>query len=150
MVVDDQRQAWARHLPESFWPDGVDAEGLDLLARGSLPAAWTANWASDPQRPMVRDPDGTWLTGADLLALTGTVAGRLHRAGLRAGDRVLVTGAPSAAFVVAYAAALRSGLVVVPLNPSYSRREVPPAPRPPSGRPPRWPGGCSASTTGWW
>jgi malonyl-CoA/methylmalonyl-CoA synthetase len=119
VVVDEQRQTWARHLP-----DGVDPGGLDLLARGSLPAAWAANWASDPQRPLVRDPDGTWFTGADLLSQTATVAGRLHRAGLVAGDRVLVTGFPSARFVIAYCAALRAGLVVVPLNPSYSRREV--------------------------
>ncbi|HEY6531004.1 MAG TPA: AMP-binding protein [Acidimicrobiales bacterium] len=117
--MDDQRQAWARHLP-----DGVEAGALDLLARGSLPAAWAVNWASDPAREVVRDPDGTWLTGADLLALTTTVAGRLHGAGLRPGDRVLLTGFPSARFVVAYAAALRAGFVVVPLNPSYSRREV--------------------------
>jgi malonyl-CoA/methylmalonyl-CoA synthetase len=117
--VGDEHQAWARHLPE-----GTDPSTLDLLARGSLPSAWSFAWASDPQRQVVRDPDGTWLTGADLLDLTAAVAGRLHRAGVRAGDRVLVTGFPSVRFVVAYCAALRAGYVVVPLNPSYSKREV--------------------------
>ena len=115
----DEQKAWSRHLPGS-----VDGATLDLLARGSLPAAWAANWALDPQRQIIRDPDGTWFTGADLLSLTTVVAGRYHRAGLRPGDRVLVTGFPSARFVIAYCGALRAGLVVVPLNPSYSRREV--------------------------
>ncbi|HET6794435.1 MAG TPA: AMP-binding protein [Acidimicrobiales bacterium] len=110
---------WARHLPA-----GVDPASVDLLAEGSLPAAWARRWSDAPGRPVVRDPGGRWLTGADLLGVTAEVAGRLAAAGLRAGDRVVLSGPASADMVVAYGAALRSGLVVVPVNPSYSRREL--------------------------
>src|SRR5205085_2411848 len=39
-------------------------------------------------------------------------------------DRVLTCGTASADYVVAHAAALRAGYLVVPMNPSYSKREV--------------------------
>ena len=45
-------------------------------------------------------------------------------AGLAAGDRVLLSGGASIDFVVAHTAALRSGLVVVPVNSAYTRREL--------------------------
>jgi malonyl-CoA/methylmalonyl-CoA synthetase len=111
--------AWAAHLPP-----GVDPGGLDLTARGSLPAAWVAGWRARPDRPVVRDPDGTWATGADLLARTAAVAGRLAAAGLVKGDRVLVSGPASVDLVVAHCAALRAGYVVVPINAAYTPREV--------------------------
>jgi malonyl-CoA/methylmalonyl-CoA synthetase len=111
--------AWAAHLPP-----GVDPAGLDLTAAGSLPAAWVARWRAHPDRPVVRDPDGTWATGADLLERTATVAGRLAAAGLARGDRVLVSGPASLDLVVAHCAALRAGYVVVPVNAAYTPREV--------------------------
>jgi hypothetical protein len=43
--------AWAAHLPP-----GTDAAGVDLLAAGTLPAAWSAHWRAHPDRPVVRDP----------------------------------------------------------------------------------------------
>ncbi len=52
------------------------------------------------------------------------MAGRLRRAGLAAGDRVLVSAATSMDLVVAYLGALRMGLVVVPVNTAYREREV--------------------------
>lgn len=110
---------WSRHLP-----DGVDPASIDLLARTSLPAAWAANWRAAPDRPVLRDVDGTWTTGGDLLARTGDVAGRLASAGLVSGDRVVVSGSSSVTLVVAHCAALRMGLVVVPVNSAYSEREV--------------------------
>lgn len=45
-------------------------------------------------------------------------------AGLTAGDRVVVSGSSSVALVVAHCAALRLGLVVVPVNAAYSEREI--------------------------
>jgi len=97
---------------------------VDLLERGSLPLAWSETWKADPSATYVRDVDGTWLDGFDLLDRTARVAGRLHAAGLRKGDRVLVSGQASADFVCAHVGALRLGLVVVPTNPAYSQREV--------------------------
>jgi malonyl-CoA/methylmalonyl-CoA synthetase len=110
---------WSRHLPP-----GVDPESLDLLARVSLPAAWAANWRAAPDRPVLCDLEGTWVTGGQLLDRTATVAGRLAAAGLAPGDRVVVSGSSSVALVVAHAAALRLGLVVVPVNADFSEREV--------------------------
>jgi malonyl-CoA/methylmalonyl-CoA synthetase len=110
---------WSRHLP-----DGVDPASVDLLRRVNLPAAWATNWRAAPNRPVLCDVDGTWATGADLLARTETVAGRLAAAGLTAGDRVVVSGSSSVALVVAHCAALRMGLVVVPVNAAYSEREI--------------------------
>jgi malonyl-CoA/methylmalonyl-CoA synthetase len=110
---------WSRQLAPGTSPDEVD-----LGAGDSLPAAWSARWRADPNAPVLRDPDGTWVSGAELLATTATVAGRLVAAGARPGDRVLVTGAASIALVSAHCAALRAGLVVVPVNPAASRREL--------------------------
>jgi malonyl-CoA/methylmalonyl-CoA synthetase len=96
----------------------------DLLARGSLPNAWAEAWRAEPYERVLRDVDGTWLDGFDMLDRTARVAGRLHGAGLRAGDRVLVSGEASADFVVAHCATLRLGLVVVPTNSAYTQREI--------------------------
>ena len=112
-------QGWARHLP-----DGAAVEDVDLLREGSLPAAWARRWAAHPERPVLRDPDGSWLTGRDLAERSAAVAGRLAGAGLRPGDRLLLSGSASSDFVVAHVAALRSGLVVVPLNAACTRREL--------------------------
>ena len=52
------------------------------------------------------------------------VAAGLAARGLLAGHRLALLGANSAAFVVAYLAALRAGVVVVPVNPQSSPDEV--------------------------
>jgi malonyl-CoA/methylmalonyl-CoA synthetase len=51
-------------------------------------------------------------------------AGRLHAAGVRRGDRLLVSLPASAELVIAHIAALRLGAVVVPANPAYREREL--------------------------
>src|SRR5262245_15886797 len=111
--------AWAAHLPP-----GTDPAAVDLLAAGTLPAAWSAHWRAHPERHVVRDPAGEWATGADLLARTERVAGRLAAAGVRPGDRVLLSGPASVDLVVAHCAALRAGFVVVPVNAAYTPREL--------------------------
>ncbi|MGY6501769.1 MAG: AMP-binding protein [Acidimicrobiales bacterium] len=110
---------WTRHLP-----DAIDPTSLDLTARVSLPAAWAANWRAAPEREVLRDVDGTWVTGADLLERTTVVASRLAAAGLVPGDRIVVSGTASVDLVVAHCACLRLGLVVVPVNAAYSQREL--------------------------
>ena len=67
---------------------------------------------------------GAGCRGASWTAAGARVAGRLRRAGLAAGDRVLVSAATSMDLVVAYLGALRMGLVVVPVNTAYREREV--------------------------
>ena len=114
---------WARHLPAGVAPDSVD-----LLARRSLPAAWAANWAAAPERATVFDGSGhdgsRWITAGVLDARSRAVAGRLAGRGLRAGDRIVMSAATSADLVVAHVAALRLGLVVVPVNGAYRAREI--------------------------
>lgn len=52
------------------------------------------------------------------------MAGRLAAAGLEPGDRVVTSAESSAELVVAHVAALRLGLVVVPVNSAYREREI--------------------------
>jgi malonyl-CoA/methylmalonyl-CoA synthetase len=110
-------QTWTRHLPP-----GVDPREVDLLARRSLPAAWARGWSLRPDAAAVHD--GTWSTNADLDRRTRAVAGRLAGAGLRRGDRIVMSAATSIELVVAHVAALRLGLVVVPVNSAYKAREI--------------------------
>lgn len=109
---------WAAHLPP-----GTDPASVDLLAHASLPRAWARWFESTPEAPAVGAGDD-WLTYGDLDARSRAAAGRLHAAGLRTGDRVLMCAEASLDLVVAYVAAQRLGLVVVPVNAAYTRREV--------------------------
>jgi len=68
--------------------------------------------------------DGEVFTGADVESLTRAAAGRLSAAGIRAGDRVLLSCSPSIDTVIAYVAILRLGAVVVPANTGYTRGEL--------------------------
>lgn len=110
---------WSGHLPP-----GMAADAVDLTARGSLPAAWAGRWRAEPTRPVLRGADGTWVTAGQLLERTATVAGRYRRAGARPGDRVVMAAPASSALVVAHCAALRCGLVVVPVNPAATPTEL--------------------------
>ncbi len=110
--------AWARHLP-----DGVRPDAVDLLARRSLPAAWAVQWAAAPDRPLIHDA-GAWHTAGDLDRRSRQVAARYARCGLEAGDRIVMSAAPSYDLVAAHVAALRAGLVVVPVNRAYRAREL--------------------------
>jgi malonyl-CoA/methylmalonyl-CoA synthetase len=108
---------WAAHLPP-----GTDPRSVDLLAEGSLARAWAHRCAEAPERPALLGADG--LTYGELETRSRSVAGRFARAGLRPGDRVLMSAAASSDLVVAYVAAQRLGLVVVPVNGAYTRREI--------------------------
>jgi malonyl-CoA/methylmalonyl-CoA synthetase len=109
---------WARHLPAD-----VAASEVDLLRRRSLPMAWSAQWRAAPDAPAVHGDDG-WLTAGDLDRRSRRIAGRLAGAGLRSGDRIVMSAGTSSALVVTHVAALRLGLVVVPVNGAYRQREI--------------------------
>ena len=102
-------------------PPGMDPAGLDLLAAGSLPAAWRRLADAGPDRPV-------------LWAGSGYDQGRAGRAGAcrrtAAPGRATLTGCWSASatsldLVTAYLGALRMGLVVVPVNTAYRERRWP-------------------------
>jgi malonyl-CoA/methylmalonyl-CoA synthetase len=108
------------------------------VSAGTLLRAWSQRWQSAPGAPLWRPvggPDRTgvggsrssterWWTAGEFDAATRTVAGRLQRAGLVAGDRVVWSAPSSVPALVAHVGALRAGLVVVPVNTTYSEREL--------------------------
>jgi malonyl-CoA/methylmalonyl-CoA synthetase len=112
-------RSWHEHLPP-----GVRPEDVDLTARSSLPAAWTAVWAGAPSTPVLFAPDRGWFTAAQLEEASRRVAGRLQGAGLQPGDRMLFSAESSLELVVAHVAAVRAGIVVVPANTAYREREL--------------------------
>lgn len=111
--------AWSAHLPA-----GVDATSVDLLADRSLPGSWTRRWAEDSGRRVLWTEEGGWTSAQELEERTRRVAARYAAAGLRRGDRLVLSAASSLHLVVAHVAALRLGLVVVPVNSAYGEREV--------------------------
>jgi len=102
----------------------VPAPAHDLAEGGTLPGAWTAAWARDPDRVTLSTVDGVRMTAAQLEERTAAAAARYAGAGLAPGDRILVSGNPGVDLVVAYVAALRHGLIVVPANPAYTAAEL--------------------------
>jgi malonyl-CoA/methylmalonyl-CoA synthetase len=110
--------AWAGHLPAGVAPDD-----LDLQAAGSLPVAWARRWAVDDGRVVLVDGERR-ITAGELEERSRAVARRLAGAGLAAGDRIVTSAETSAELVIAHVAALRLGLVVVPVNTAYREREV--------------------------
>ncbi|MCY3578482.1 MAG: AMP-binding protein [bacterium] len=106
------------------FPAGAEPDEVDLLDDISLPAAWTKRWAVEPSKPTLWDASCGWVTRGDLARRTAAAAGRLYGAGLRKGDRIILSAAASVDLVVAHVAALRLGLIVVPVNGAYQRAEL--------------------------
>jgi len=91
----------------------------------SLTAGWAARWAAEPDRVVLVDAaTGDTVAAVELAARTAAAARRLHAAGVAPGDRVLLSCAQSLDTVVAYAAILRLGAVVVPANTAYTSGEL--------------------------
>jgi malonyl-CoA/methylmalonyl-CoA synthetase len=109
-------EAWRRH--------GFAGPASELVAAGTLPRAWAARWAGAPGAPTLAGPDGAWLSAAGLEDRTRAVAARYAAAGLRPGDRLLVSATASVDLAVAHVAALRLGLVVVPVNTAFGAAEI--------------------------
>jgi malonyl-CoA/methylmalonyl-CoA synthetase len=82
------------------------------------------HWEAAPEAAAFHDSVQGWLTRGELEANSAADAGRLARAGLRAGDRILISCESSIEFVTSYVACLRMGLVVIPTNTAYSAREL--------------------------
>jgi malonyl-CoA/methylmalonyl-CoA synthetase len=110
---------WRRHLPV-----GTATSDVELAPAAGLGDRFVSHWRAQPARSVLADVDGRWLGGAELDERTAALAVALGGAGLAPGDRFAICAAPSAAWVIAYVAALRAGLVVVPINPAYTRVEV--------------------------
>ena len=116
MTASHRGAAWAVHLP-----GGRD---VDLVEGGSLPGRWRRRWSATGAFPQLQDVDGTWISSLELEERTRAEAQSLLGSGLQAGDRFLLSAESSASLVVAYVAALRAGLIVVPVNAGYTEVEV--------------------------
>lgn len=95
---------------------------FELYRTRTLPAHWASLWRQRPSEVVVAGPHP--LSADEMLARSEAVAQTLLAAGLRPGDRVILSAAARPDVVVAYVALLRAGLVVVPVNTAYRRREV--------------------------
>jgi malonyl-CoA/methylmalonyl-CoA synthetase len=93
------------------------SENLFESFRRSFPA--------DPAaRPFLERPDGSTLSYADLLDLSGRMANVLVGLGVKPGDRVAAQVEKSAEALMVYLAALRAGAVYLPLNTAYTAGEL--------------------------
>lgn len=79
---------------------------------------------SSPDAPFLTIPGGRQWTFAEIDALSAKFAGALAAAGAAPGDRVAVQVEKSAENVALYLAALRAGLVYLPLNTAYTPSEI--------------------------
>ena len=75
-------------------------------------------------KPFLIEGGATALSYADLDRRTGQLAARLRALGVQVGDRIVVQVEKSPENVLLYLAALRAGLVYVPLNTAYTSAEL--------------------------
>ncbi|HEX4864016.1 MAG TPA: AMP-binding protein [Acidimicrobiales bacterium] len=97
----------------------------DPLAGESLPRVWTKQWEKAPSSIALVGTDGRVMTNAELEEKSRVAAAKLVRAGIAPGDRLIFSARASVDFVVAYVAAHRLGVPVVPLNTGYTPNEIP-------------------------
>jgi malonyl-CoA/methylmalonyl-CoA synthetase len=74
--------------------------------------------------PALIEADGGTLSYAELLARSAGIAAALSARGLKPGDRMVVQTGKSVVALLLYIAAIRAGIVYVPLNPGYTRAEL--------------------------
>lgn len=84
----------------------------------------SAGFPADLSRPALIESSGAALSYAGLLARSGRMAAALSARGLKAGDRMVVQASKSVDALMLYLAAVRAGIVYVPLNPGYTRAEL--------------------------
>jgi malonyl-CoA/methylmalonyl-CoA synthetase len=90
----------------------------------SLFATLRAGFPDDGEAPAIVEADGTAHRYLDLEARADGMAAALTDRGLRAGDRMIVQTGKSIDALFLYLAALRAGIVYIPLNPGYTRAEI--------------------------
>ena len=90
----------------------------------SLYATLSRGFPADLHRPALITPGGATTSYSDLIARSGGIAAALSGRGLRPGDRMLVQTGKSVEALLLYLAAIRTGIVYVPLNPGYTASEI--------------------------
>lgn len=111
--------SWDSHLP-----DGVRIDSEDFMQADALTSNWVAILKRQPDRELLCNADGQWMTRGEFLKLTEVLAYSMNCQGLTRGDRIILSAAASKEMAAFYVAALRLGLVVVPVNTAYTRTEI--------------------------
>ena len=83
-----------------------------------------SHFPTAPNAPCMVLSDGRVWTYADIERASGRIANLIVSLGLKPGDRVAAQVEKSAEALVLYLAALRAGMVYLPLNPAYQRHEL--------------------------
>jgi malonyl-CoA/methylmalonyl-CoA synthetase len=83
-----------------------------------------AHFPKDQQAPCMILPDGRVWTYGDVERASGRIANLLVALGLQPGDRVAAQVEKTPEALVLYLAAIRAGMVFLPLNPAYQRHEL--------------------------
>jgi malonyl-CoA/methylmalonyl-CoA synthetase len=91
---------------------------------GNLFAEFLAVASTQGDKPFLIEAGKTVLAFGDLDRRTGQLAARLRELGANPGDRIVVQVEKSPENVLLYLAALRAGLVYVPLNTAYTSAEL--------------------------
>lgn len=94
------------------------------MANGNFYEKLAGGFSEFLEKPFLTIPYGRTLSYREIDALAGEMAGALIEKGLKPGDRLVVQVEKSAENVALYLAAMRAGLVYVPLNTAYTAEEV--------------------------
>jgi malonyl-CoA/methylmalonyl-CoA synthetase len=94
------------------------------MTNANLLAHFLAVAAAAGDRPFLVEGMHAVLSYDDLEAATGCYAARLHALGGKVGDRIVVQVEKSPEAVILYLAALRAGMIFVPLNTAYTAAEL--------------------------
>ncbi|MDP1735597.1 MAG: malonyl-CoA synthase [Sulfuritalea sp.] len=83
-----------------------------------------AHFPQDPAAPCMVLPDDRVWTYGDVERASGRMANLIVALGLKPGDRVAAQVEKTPEALVLYLAAIRAGMVFLPLNPAYQRHEL--------------------------
>jgi malonyl-CoA/methylmalonyl-CoA synthetase len=84
----------------------------------------SAHYPKDPAAPCMILPAGRVWTYGDVERASGRLANLIVALGLKPGDRVAAQVEKTPESLVLYLAAIRAGMVFLPLNPAYQRHEL--------------------------
>ena len=110
---------WEQHLGHEVDPVALRAE----LAAGDLPSAMHRAAIEAGERPAL-NITGQSITHRALDRDAGRVAAWIRMRGVRPGDRVVLCGSNSVAFVIAHLGILRAGAVVALAGETLTERKL--------------------------
>jgi malonyl-CoA/methylmalonyl-CoA synthetase len=90
----------------------------------NLYALLSSHFPKDSHAPCMILPDGRVWTYGDIGRASGRLANLIVALGLKPGDRVAAQVEKTPESLVLYLAAIRAGMVFLPLNPAYQRHEL--------------------------